>query len=652
MSMASAASGPHAESILCFLSPEEMDMLRDAFIYMDRDNDGHVTKEDLLGMVHRCVGDERFSPLKEYLVPLFDVADKDNDKKLSLTEFLLSFADGPGVVPAEVISSCVSSIRVRLTDEEIETLQETFRRIDTKADGFIDKEELTIALKENLKYRFPDLHDNNFNDIVAVIMASADTDRDGRLCLSEFIRSFQEDQGVLPAAFLDAGARKLVQKLTPAEVEVLTEAFAVLDRDHDGYVEAADIYEALWETLFDGTQDKSQIRELCDLIMVTADRKNKGMLTLTDFVQGFVRNITLTQISVAAAQEKMQAACGKLQEMLESGELERLLVVPGDSDASAARVNPSNLVTVLSDVFRDIFPLLDDEILSIVIGAIVVAADNDGNSKISLENFIHCFAEGPRIISTDSTSSTTSVSLTDDELLVVSQVLHELGKEANSDGCVQEPEVLEALRNVFRGDSKQADRVLQYVRNNIIRRSSTSSLLVETSVNDVEGDKGGASDSQLGPVPEPNEAKMETTNSAPAPKADTTHETSPNGNTATGRIITLPSSKPVELFSFGAHATVASALVKQHARRYFDSVYDTADTAVFEDELQAEFRKYAGDNQNYIDRDKLIKAYLSMEHYGLPPTESEVNQLISRYCTGTKVNYNEFCILMLRRARM
>ncbi|RNE96299.1 putative calmodulin [Trypanosoma rangeli] len=652
MSITSAASEPHAESIICFLSPEEVDMLRDAFIYMDRDNDGHVTKEDLLEMVHRCVGDERFSPLKEYLVPLFEVADKDKDKKLSLTEFLLSFADGPGVVPAEVISSCVSSIRVRLTDEEIETLQETFRRIDTKADGFIDKEELTIALKESLKYRFPDLHDNNFNDIVAVIMASADTDRDGRLCLSEFIRSFQEDQGVLPAAFLDAGARKLVQKLTPAEIEVLVEAFAVLDRDHDGYVEAADIYEALWETLFDSTQDKSQIRELCDLIMVTANRKNKGMLTLTDFVQGFVRNITLSQISVAAAQEKMQVACGKLQEMLESGELEQLLVVPDDGNANAACVNPGNLVSVLSNIFRDVFPLLDEEILSIVIGAVVVAADNDSSGKISLENFIHCFAEGPRILSTDSTSSTKSVSLTDDELVVVSQVLHELGKDANNNGCVQEPEVLDALRNVFRGDSKQADRVLQYVRDNIVRHSSTSSLLVEASTNEVEGDESDASDSQLEPVPEPNEAKVETANPAPAPKADTTHETSPNDNMATGLIVTLPSSKQVELFSFGAHATVPSVLVKQHARRYFDSVYDTADTAIFEDELRAEFRKYAGDSQNYIDRDELIKAYLSMEHYGLAPTESGVNQLISRYCTGNKVNYDVFCVLMLRRARM
>ncbi|RNF14522.1 putative calmodulin [Trypanosoma conorhini] len=653
MAVAPAGSGPHAESILCSLSPEEVDMLRDAFIYLDRDNDGHVNKEDLLGMVRRCVGDERFFPLKEYLVPLFEVADKDKDNRLSLTEFLLSFADGPGVVPAEVISSCVSSIRVRLTDEEIETLQETFRRIDTKEDGFIDKEELTIALKENLKYRFPDLRDNNFNDIVAVIMASADTDRDGRLCLSEFIRSFQEDQGVLPAAFLDAGARRLVQKLTPAEIDVLTEAFAVLDRDHDGYVKATDIYDALWETLFDGTQDKNQISELCDLIMVTADRGNRGMLTLADFVRGFVRNIALSQLPVAAAQEKMQLACDKLQEMLQSGELERLSVVPDDGDENATCVNPSNLVSVLSDVFRDVFPLLEEEVLSAVIGAVVVAADNESDKKISLESFIHCFAEGPRILSIDSSSSPTSKSLTDDELLVVSQVLQELGKEANSDGCVQEPEVLEALRNVFRGDTKQADRVLQYVRDNIFRQNSTSSLMVETSVADVASDNDGAADPRLRPAPAPQEANVETANPAPRSEADAAHEFAPKSNNkATAIVVARPSAKMRELCSFGTNATVSDVLMRQHARRYLDSVYDTADNAVFEDELRAEFRKYADGNKDYIDRDRFIKAYMSMEHYGLTPTENEVNRLISRYCAGSKVTYDEFCIIMLRRARM
>ncbi|KEG15489.1 putative calmodulin [Trypanosoma grayi] len=713
--MSHIGNGSPTAAVLGSLSPEEADMLRDAFIYMDRDNDGHVDKGELLAMVRRCVGEERFGPLEEYLVPLFDVADKDKDQKLSLTEFLMSFADGPGVVPAEVINSCVSSIRVRLSDEEIETLQETFRRIDTKADGYIDKDELIVALKDNLKHRFPDLRDNNYSDIIAVIMASADADRDGRLCLSEFIRSFQEDQGVLPAAFVDAHAHQLVQQLTPAEIEVLKEAFAVLDRNHDGYVESTDIYDALWETLSSETQDKSQIREICDLIMVTADRNNSGLLTLADFVRGFVQNITLAQLPVAAAEEKMQRACEKLQEMLESGELERLSVLPEDKDENASCVDPNQLLGVLSEVFRDVFPMLDEETLAAVMGAIVVASDNEGNKKISVEDFIRCFAEGPRILSFDSTTPLESSTVTDEELQTISQVLQELGKEADSGGCVQEPDLLEAIRNAFRSDPKQADRVLQYVRENIVRRNSSSSLVVEASARSVpcEEERSAASNvlaaadlngesAELNSQPDPKQKQPEqkqepeqkqVQDQKPEQKQEQDqkpeHEqkqqqkqqqeqktdrendqrkitqdnqvalrettgvgaTQPKQCVPTLLAVRTPP-KSVAVRAFGTSSTVSDMLMKQHARLYLGSVYDTADGAIFDDELRMEFKKYANENQQYIDRDRFVKAYLAMEHYGLTPSETDVNRLISRYSRGNKITYDEFCIIMLQRARM
>ncbi|ORC90717.1 putative calmodulin [Trypanosoma theileri] len=675
MSLADGSGG--LSSAVGSLAPEEVDMLRDAFIYMDRDNDGHVGRDELLATVRRCVGDARFEPLREYLIPLFAVADRDRDGRLSLAEFLLSFANGPGVVPAEVINSCVSSIRVRLTDEEIATLQDTFRRIDTKADGYIDKEELVAALKENLKYRFPDLRENNYNDIVAVIMASADTDRDGRLCLSEFIRSFQEDQGVLPAAFVDAHARQMVQQMTPAEIEVLKQAFAVLDKNKDGFVEFSDIYESLWETLSENVLDKSQVHELCDLIMVTADRSKSGILTLADFVRGFVQNITLTQLPVASAQEKLRTACNKLQEMLESGELEQLSVVQDDEDGGSGCVSPNHLIAVLNDVFRDVFPSLDEELLSAVMGAIVVASDNDNDKKISMDDFIHCFAEGPRVLSVDSSSLYQSTSVTDGELLIVSQILQDLGKEADSEGYVHEPELLEAVRAAFGADPSQADRVLQYVRDNIVKRNSCSSLVVETSVecsrpdmeysamsnvlktdelqeaNTKQQTKVGDDEEEGEPQEQKEEeSKKDQQKINPSPHSPgELYQTQPaNYGSALLKTVTPP--KSLKVHEFGTNATVSDVLLKQHTRRYLESVYDTADRAVFDDELRVEFKKYANDNQDFIDREKFIKEYLAMEHYGLPLTETEVNRIISRYSKSEKISYNEFCVIMLQRARM
>lgn len=670
--MLSVKEMSRSSHIIYSLTPEEIHMLRDAFIFMDRDNDGHVNRDELFNMVRQCVGDERFGPLEEYINPLFDVADKDKDNKLSLSEFLLSFADGPGVVPGEVINSCVSSVRIRLTDEEIETLQETFRRIDTKEDGYIDKEELVAALKENLQQRFPDLQEDNYNDIVSVIMATADSDCDGRLCLSEFIRSFQEDQGVLPAAFVDSGVHQVVQQLTPAEIEVLNEAFAVLDKDHDGYVTSADIYEALWETLSNNLHDKGQIRELCDLIMVTADRENSEILTLAEFVKGFVRNITLVQLPVVAAQERMLQACDKLQNLLETGELEQLSMVPGENDENFSCVCPNQLVSVLCGVFRDVFPQLDDETLSAVIGAIIVASGNEIDKRTSLEEFTQCFLKEPRILSSDSTSTINSASLTSDELQVVLQVFQRLGKNANSDGCVQELEVLEAIREAFRSDPKQVERVLRYLRESVIRRNSNG-LLAAGSL---------AQERQLG-TGQPLEAvadtvvaeRAETEAEAVEKMASETHpaarrqlpatqkvasgggkqarknSNSNNSNSNKALVASRSSTMGVALRMFGTNTTASDVLMKQHTRRYLDSVYDTADTAIFDDELRMEFKKYANESQ-YIDREKFVKVYLSMEHYGLTPSEKDVNQLFSKYCKGDKITYNEFCVIMLRRARM
>lgn len=68
--------------------------------------------------------------------------------------------------------------------------------------------------------------------------------------------------------------------LSEEETQVLREAFAVLDKDNDGYIDFVDLYNALWEALASSIDDRNQIRDLCDLIMATADRTKCGKLTL------------------------------------------------------------------------------------------------------------------------------------------------------------------------------------------------------------------------------------------------------------------------------------------------------------------------------------------------------------------------------------
>ncbi|KAH8613966.1 EF hand domain [Trypanosoma vivax] len=635
-------------SVLSSLSPEEIDMLRDAFIYMDRDNDGHVGKNELLAMVLRCVGHERYGPLKSYLVPLFDVADKDKDNRLSLSEFLLSFADGPGVVPAEVINSCVSSIRVRLTDEEIVTLQESFRRIDTKADGYIDKEELIVALKDNLKNRFPDLTDNNYRDIVSVIMASADSDHDGRLCLAEFIRSFQEDQGVLPAVFVDAQAHQMVQYLTPAEVDVLKEAFTVLDKNNDGFVELSDMYEALWETVVHEGHDRNQVHELCDLLMVTADRSNGDVMSLDAFIRGFIRNMTLAQLPVAAAQEKVRTACERLQQMLMNGELEQLSIFKSNVDGEGGSVNPYQLVRVLSEVFREVFPSLDENTLSSVVGAIVVASSNTDNKKFSVEDFVACFTERSRCLSLNPCFPD-SDSVSAEDVRIVSQFLKDMGKHSK-DGSTKESEVMTGGRGRFNSG------VL-----NLVNAFHSSEAAMGTL--DGVSSTGVGATGECAPIPDPGFDESVLENEVPQASLTVPYEGSavackevPVQEAGMQDAATGPSSSVSRTVNSAGrrlsqlNTTVSDVLLRQRARRCL-SAHAESGSSIYDRELLIEFKKYA-EGKEYIDRERFIEVYLSMEHYGLIPSRGKVNELISHYCKGNRLTFEEFSIIMLQRARL
>jgi len=671
-------------AIIRNLSSDEIDMLRDAFIHMDQDSDGFVGLEEMMMIVFQCVGEERYGPLREYLQPIFHVADKDKDGKLSLTEFLSSFADGPGVVPADVINQCVASIRVRLTDEEIAALQESFRRIDRNEDGYIDRNELTVALKEILLAKFPDLTDHTFGEIVTVVLASADRDRDGKLSLSEFIRSFQEDQGVLPAAFIDVRAQHVARQLSAEEIRVLKEAFAALDKNHDGFVDFVEMYQALWEALESSIQDKNQVRELCDLIMVTADRNQKGMLTLTDFIRNFVQNLDLMKIPVAAAQERIRKSREKLQSMFDSGVLERLVQVFTDLDKNRdGFLDRQELSTVLGGVLSSTFPDWDEETTRAVIDAIISAADVDRDGRLSLEEFVRSFVDGAGVLpeavvenwvpnETTNPNATASeaegrqapepTSLTPQEYAIVRATFETM--DVNADGFVDRDELKAALLSALSGaltSEEQLQHVTDYVMSAVdknhdgvlswpeFKRSFESGQQVLPVAVPVEEEDDADAANGRRDTAEPSTVCPENIPRPRSPVAEQLDVASPTGNS--GVAASTPSRHVVPL-SANADSTVAAYSEAERNGEVSPIRNDVSGVAISEAQLRREFSKYDRNNNGFLDRTEFKKAYLSLEHYGLVPTQSEIDRLFSKYCKNDRVSFDEFCVLMLTRSRM
>ncbi|KAK7195378.1 calmodulin-related protein [Novymonas esmeraldas] len=713
------AVDPEVAAILRSLAPEEVDMLRDAFIFMDRDSDGFVSREEMMAQVAISVGAERFAPLQEYLLPLFQVADKDRDGRLSLTEFLMAFADGPGVVPAEVVNSCVADVRVRLTDEEISALQSNFRRIDSNQDGVIDPEELEVALREHLLSKFPDLTAENFKEIVSVVMASADTDQNGVLSLSEFIRSYQEDQGVLPATFLEATQDNelVARQLTDDEATVLREAFAVLDRNDDGFVDVEDLYHALWDTLGTTTEDQSQIRDLCDLIMMTADRSKSGQLTVTDFVRSFLRNVQLMQIPVSIAHERVRVACGKLQEMHDSGELERLVMVFEDLDRDGdGFVVRSELVNVLKSLFHDAFPGWDEEMLSSVMTAIVVGAETNNGGQLSLEEFIRSFVEGPGVLPPEAVQTWDSAAVrgagahaagatparrrlstaTDEDLLLISEAVRRLYAKEGASGSITEDELHSGIAQLYGENPLHGEEMFQFALQQFVVRREDGRLAWSSNVlfEDEEEEDGGEADTASHHHRTDSGVRRVSVNSGRRPRASvsvsavdveepTVHAALPSAATSSP---SGPSPAPQRASSSPAAADGAAAsqresesatpytqtqpkrigeaqpasaaatgrqLVVKKVTNRRDVHGRSFDGAMFDDELKQQFNLYDPEHKGYLDREAFKQIYMRMENYGLDPSPVEVDMRFRRYANRSdKIFFNEFCILMLQRARL
>ena len=628
---ASEDDGEQLDAIFKHMMPDEVDMCRDAFIHMDMDGDGFVSLEELLQVVQSVVGDEEFFPLREYTEPIFIVADKDKDGKLSLREFLASFAQGPGVVPREVIHACVSTIKVHLSDEEIQALQDKFRQIDTKKDGYIDSEELEAALTEVFADKYPNSQEP-IKEVVKVVMQAADTDQDGKLSLSEFVRSFQEDQGVMPTAFIDVRSQNVSRQLSTEEMEVLERAFATL-KEKGSLVFATydEMYQAVYTALESSVADSAKVPDLCDLIATMAETDEDGTFTLAMFVDKFKEMVggNAGGADGEASVDRVSAAMNRLQELLDAGALDNIMAAFRALDVNQDDyLDRVELEGLLASLFSERLPSMSADIHKDLIDAIITTADVDGDGRLSLYEFVMSFASGSGVIPEDvaqdigeiqreneeAAGQTGPVELTPDQLAAVVATFKQIDSDA--DGFVSEDELLQFL----------GDNLAGFVDDEAGLVAIVQTVMAKADTN------------QDGRVcfREFLASVLEDETPANAPAA-TKQEIDSNA------IVAL-------------HADNLSTPSRQRAQADDDAkspiVNDVSGCAISDGQLRKEFRKFDADNSGSLDRREFKRAYMNMEHYGLEPTQSEVDRIFSRYGGGDRVTFDEFCVIMLNRSKM
>lgn len=637
-------------SIVAQLSQDEIDMLRDCFIKLDQNGDGFVDREELMNGV-RPIQKERFEAGREYLEKIFDVADKDHDGMLSLTEFLASFAEGPGAVPHEVVMECVARVRIRLTDEEIAQLQDTFHSIDKNADGFIDREELLAALKQLLQTKFPDLTDQSFSDIVTVVLATADTDRDGRLNLAEFIRSFQEDQGVLPSHFITGRTETVKRKLTKTEIEALKEAFVALDENADGFIDYRELYQAVSEVLSQTVESADDIKALTDMIMVTADRNRDGRLTLTEFIRNFKENEEIMTAPILAAAERIDNAKRQLSDLVESGDMYKLVKLFHFLDANEdGYLSKQELHNLLFRTIAEWYPEWEDEKITKTITIIYDAADVNKDGLISIEEFIASFVRGYGILPLEvvrELGSQLRRRLSSDELKTVHATF--VAMDRNGDGFVSRDELSEAFRQALAHLQLPEDvinelgaMVLEHVD-----RSGDGRISLKEFIMSFELDEG------MLPVLQQDEAaqQQEQEQQPGAQHVDPSSVEEPSTLAEPETTTTAEVAPPEQ------PKTSDSRNVELNVDRKQENLSpirgDVSGACISDQQLRREFRKYDRNGSGTLDKEEFKKAYLCLDWFGLAPSNREFEEMWSRFVGNDSVlSYEEFALFMLHKSRM
>jgi Ca2+-binding EF-hand superfamily protein len=644
------------QSILAHLEPREIDILRDAFIKLDTDGDGYLSLVELRRGLELRLKD-RFASNWPYLEKIFEVADWDHDSRLSIFEFLSSFADGPGVVPHEVVSECVENVKVRLTDEELETLRDRFYEIDKNQDNFIDKDELLVAMKEVLSVKYPTMTDAEFEDIVTAVLATADADKDGKLNLSEFIRSYQEDQGVLPATFMSR-AKDVKRRLSQEEVQKLKEAFAELDENADGFVDYGELYKAVTLALSSSGLNEADTADLVDTIMLTADRNRDGKLSMTEFIRNFVMNETIMAVPVEAAMQRRVAAKAKIEDLVDSGDLYRMVKLFAFLDSNQdGFLDRDELFGLLFRTLSEWYPAWDDAQRYKTIELIIDGADVDGDGKISIDEFVHSYVQGYGILPVEVVREIASQlrrKLTTEEL----QQVHDsfVTMDANGDGFVTNEELRGALAQALgpvMANLKDVEEITEYIMSRVDTnrdgRISLKEFIASCELDEALLPQLETPGQQNQPQQQP---EQQDPREQPAEANDTTAKSEPPAPAASAGLETMNCIVPL-----GVIAAEASSPTRTRQTVDIEKLSpisnDVSKAAITDPQLRIEFERFDTADAGKLTKQDFKKKFLALEWCGLVPTDAEFEKLWKNYCgRDNELTYAEFCLFMLHRSRM
>eukprot|EP00092_Neocalanus_flemingeri_P000651 GFUD01000693.1.p1 GENE.GFUD01000693.1~~GFUD01000693.1.p1 ORF type:complete len:3364 (-),score=1087.83 GFUD01000693.1:1093-10800(-) len=237
----------------CF---RDMKIVRQAFKQFDTDNDGAITRQEVIqGMK---VSGRDFTG--EEIDTLFVLADRDGDGQIDFPEFALI------MIPSA--PERIAKLKKKFNNKS--EVEAAFKRFDTDNDGAIDAKELFTGLK-NSGILLTDQE-------VETIFAVADLDGDGQIDMGEFGQLLGVGVGASAPAAGNASAIIAKFRGLYKTIDQVRSAFNQYDVDRDGSISKQELEQGMVKSGQFTAQESKLVFDL-------ADSDGDGAIDIGEFVQ-------------------------------------------------------------------------------------------------------------------------------------------------------------------------------------------------------------------------------------------------------------------------------------------------------------------------------------------------------------------------------
>jgi Ca2+-binding EF-hand superfamily protein len=443
------------QTVRAKLMDNEIQQILANFVIFDKNGDGVLDEKELTEAVKSVLKDSVSSEQALYslIQDLIFAADENRDGKLSIAELRQAFAFDQRQIQIleqeqkkkkeekeDAKKKALKDVRGKLMEDEIQKILVDFMLYDKNKDGVLDEKELTEAVKNVLKDSLS--AEEAVSKIIKDLIAAADDNGDGKLSIQELRtvlivddravdaakqekananlnsislsatsahqqgsasppRATTSQQAPLPPNPKQEALARVRAKLMDDEIQQILVNFMAYDKNGDDVLDGKELTVAVTDAMKGNVSSPAVVKSLVRDLIAAADDNGDGKLSIKEIHSTFVMDerllVELEQKQKQRRAEAEEAANPKKKALkavrakLMDDEIKKILVnfILFDKNADG-QLDQTELTEAVKNALNG--NVSDEKVIEQLIKDLIVAADDNGDGKLSVQEIRTTFA--------------------------------------------------------------------------------------------------------------------------------------------------------------------------------------------------------------------------------------------------------------------